>query len=121
MDRDRFGARLGLGESAQCSARGSVLDSAEDWLGGWGLGLALLMAQFGSLSSFWCLESARGSARLGLGARPGSRLGLGLGICARLGSEPKSTHLGSRLYSELALVRLNSGLELDSAGTGKKC
>ena len=47
--------------------------------------------------------------------------GLGSGICARLGSESSSTHLGSELYSELALVRLSSGLELDSAGGGKKC
>ena len=34
---------------------------------------------------------------------------------------PSSTHLGSELYSELAFVRLSSGLELDSAGAGKKC
>ena len=61
---------------AQSSARSSVLGSAENWLGAgdsW-FGLAWLRAQFGSLSSSWCLGSARGSARLGLEARPGSRL-----------------------------------------------
>ena len=62
---------------ARSSARSSVLGSAEDWLGAedsW-FGLAWLRTQFGSLRSSWCLGSARGSARLGLEARPGSRLG----------------------------------------------
>ena len=47
---------------------------------GWGagdswFGLAGLRAQFGSVSSSWCLGSGQDSARLGLEARPGSRLG----------------------------------------------
>ena len=95
---------------------------------GWGaggswFGLAWLRAQFGSLSSPWCLGSAQGSARLGSDWKPGPARGSGLGsgICARLGSEPSSTHLGLGLYSELALVRLSSGLELDSVGAYKKC
>ena len=60
------------------------------------------------LGSDWKPGPARGS-------------GLGSGICARLGSEPSSTHLGLELYSELALVRLSSDLELGSCGASKKC
>ena len=71
---------------------------------GWGLVVQLGLAQ----GSVLLTGSARGS-------------GLGSGICAQLGSEPSSTHLGSELYSEFALVRLSSGLELGSCGTGKKC
>ena len=72
VDLDRLGDRL---EARRIS---SMLGSAElrarlgaqlkiGW--GWGivvqLGLAWLRAQFGSLSSAWCLGSARGSARTG--------------------------------------------------------
>ena len=63
------------------------------------------------------ISSGLGSARTGSPARVEARASTQE---SALGLEPSSTHLGSRLYSELALVRLSSGLELDSVWAGKK-
>ena len=63
------------------------------------------------------ISSGLGSARTGSPARleaQASTQGSALGL------EPSSTHLGSGLYSELALVWLSTGLELNSVGAGKK-
>ena len=64
------------------------------------------------------ISSGLGSARTGSPAQVEAQAS---NQGSTLGLEPSSTHLGSRLYSELALVRLSSGLELDSVWAGKKC
>ena len=64
------------------------------------------------------ISSGLGSARTGSPARVEARAST---QGSALGLEPSSTHLDSRLYSELALVWLSSGLELDSVWAGKKC
>ena len=64
------------------------------------------------------ISSGLGSAQTGSPARLEARAST---QGSALGLEPSSTHLGSRFYSELALVRLSSGLELDSVWAGKKC